>query len=177
MVRSRVAGLGLIVLVGVAGCTVEGDDGDTNPFGTTAATATVASEGAAPTGDPTTAGEGSATGTSTTSTTSPTTTPGDTSSTGSSPETSGGPSGDSSGDPGDGQLGGCIGTGAWASCAMYCEANLDACVEGGCDGSTVAYYKDATDCDASQPDGTEATPCDAPLVMDGGISFARCCCG
>lgn len=173
MTRSLGALLGLVSLIG---CTVTNDDGsDTNPFGTTAPTSTATDDGTGPGSDAgTTAGDGSASGTPTTGT--PTTgTPDDTSSSGSPPPTSDGPS-DSSGNPGDGQLGDCIGTGAWTSCAMYCQANLDVCVEGGCGGATVVYYKDAGDCSAEQADSSAATPCAEPFAMGGGISFARCCC-
>ena len=178
MARSLVPRFGLFMLL--VGCTVEGDNGDTNPFGTDAATgaATSTATGEGSGSDPSATGAGSATGpssTTSTSTTSTTSPPGDTS-TSSPPGTSDGPPRDSSGSPGDGQLGGCIGTGAWTSCAMYCEANLDVCVQGGCGGATVVYYKDATDCEAQQVDSTEATPCDQPFAMGGGISFARCCC-
>ncbi|MCA9710440.1 MAG: hypothetical protein KDK70_31660 [Myxococcales bacterium] len=83
---------------------------------------------------------------------------------------------ESSGGPGEGQLGECLGTGAWSSCAQYCEANLEFCVEGGCDGQTVVYYDDFGACTDLMPASGEATPCTEGFAMGGGISFARCCC-
>ncbi len=86
------------------------------------------------------------------------------------------PTTDTSGNPGDGQLGECIGTGAWNNCAQYCSANLDVCVEAGCDGQTVVYYNDVGSCTDMEADGGEAIGCDEDFATGGGISFARCCC-
>lgn len=101
-----------------------------------------------------------------------------TSTTGAPPQTTG-PSdtGTTGAGPGEGQLGECIGVGAWSSCAQYCEAVLEQCVPGGCDGVTVAYYGDVGACTAMRADGGEASACGEGFTMGGGISFARCCCG
>lgn len=70
----------------------------------------------------------------------------------------------------------CFGLGVWQSCAQFCNAGSDSCVEGGCDGATVAYYDDVNACVNRQPSSTAATACDAPFMMGGGVSFGRCCC-
>lgn len=164
----------------VLGCADVGGGEDTNPFGDgTAATGT--GEATSPAGsEASTAATGDATGVPTTgapTTEAPTTAEASTS--GPPPGTDDATStpGDTSsgGGSGEGELGECIGIGAWESCAQYCEANLDVCVEGGCGGATVVYYGDVADCNAMRGSG-EATPCDEGFGMGGGASFARCCC-
>ena len=88
-----------------------------------------------------------------------------------------GPSESTGPPPGGGALGECLGTGAWQTCAQWCSANDSACVEGGCDGSTVVYYGDVDACTAMGQGQGDAQACDADFQMGGGISFARCCCG
>jgi hypothetical protein len=168
------------VAVLVLGCADVGTGDDTNPFGdgTTAASGqeTVGPE---PTSDEgTTAASGEATGTVTTGT--PTTDAPTTEASTSGPPTgtsdaTTAPGDTSDGGTGAGELGECIGIGAWQSCAQYCEAVLDVCVEGGCDGATVVYYGDVGDCQAMQGSG-EATACDTAFPGGGSASFARCCC-
>lgn len=162
----------------VLGCADVGTGEDTNPFGDgTAATGTDTSTPSPTGGDASTAGTGEAT-TEPTTTEAPTSAEASTS--GPPPATDDatstpGDSSSSGGGSGAGELGECIGIGAWESCAQYCEAILDVCVEGGCDGATVVYYGDVAACNAMRGNG-EAAPCDEGFAMGGGASFARCCC-
>lgn len=168
----------------VLGCADVGGGEDTNPFGDgTAATSTAGPGDATQTaseGEASTAGSGDATGTTATDT--PTTdapTTADASSSGPPPGTDDAttaPSDTSGGPTGNGEISECIGIGAWESCAQYCEAVLEACVEGGCDGATVLYYPDVGACTAMRDANAEATPCNEEFAMGGGASFARCCC-
>jgi hypothetical protein len=170
------------VVMLVLGCADVGGGEDTNPFGDgTAATSTATGEatGAASDGEASTAGTPT-TGTPTTdaTTTDPPTTA-DASSSGPPPDTDDAttaPSDTSGGPTGNGELGECIGIGAWESCAQYCEAVLEVCVEAGCDGATVLYYPDVGACTAMRDASSAATPCDQGFAMGGGASFARCCC-
>lgn len=176
MVRALIGSSSLLLLVGCGD--VDVDDGG-NPFASatdgTAGTAPVATSAATEaegTSAPATSeatgesGPSTAPGSEGTTTTEPPSTTGDES----------GQPGESSGNPGDGGLGECVGTGAWESCAQYCSAVLDTCVEAGCGGATVHYYNDVGACTAMETDSTSAQPCDEPFQMGGGISFARCCC-
>lgn len=163
------------------GCADVGTGEDTNPFGDgTAATgmATGQATSMASEGDGT-AGSGGSTAMPTTD--APTTdapTSAEASSSGPSSATDDATStpGDTSGGTGEVGLGECIGLGAWESCAQYCEAVLEVCVEAGCDGSTVVYYGDVAECTDMQGGNGEATPCDEAFGMGGGVSFGRCCC-
>jgi hypothetical protein len=156
-----------------------GDDGSDTTFGSAdtsgpplSDTGATTSDDATGTPDPS-AGDSSSGPTPSTSTTDP------------DPSTDSGKdssSGDGTPDPTTGgvdgaALGDCIGTGAWDSCAQYCSARTQACVEGGCDGATVVYYGDVGDCTSRADGQPEADACDADFAMGGGISFARCCCG
>lgn len=169
-----------LVAMLVLGCADVGTGDDTNPFGdgTTAASGQATVEPDPTGGEGSTAGSAEATGTVTTGT--PTTdapTTGEASTSGPPPGTSEETTapGDSGG-TGAGELGECVGIGAWESCAQYCEAVLDVCVEGGCNGATVVYYGDVADCTAMQGGSSEAAACDATFPGGGGASFARCCC-
>jgi hypothetical protein len=171
--------LSLVAML-VLACADVGTGEDTNPFGDgTAATGTDTGASSPTSGEASTAGTGEATAMPTTepaTTEAPTTAEASTS--GPPPDTDDATStpGDSSdGGSGEGELGDCIGIGAWESCAQYCEANLDVCVEAGCGGVTVVYYGDIEACTAMRGNG-EATPCDEGFAMGGGASFARCCC-
>jgi hypothetical protein len=184
MLREMVRALpASFVVMLVLGCADVGGGEDTNPFGDgTAATSTATGNAtqAASDGEASTAGSGDATGTPTTdaTTTDPPTTA-DASSSGPPPGTDDAttaPSDTSGGPTGPGELGECIGIGAWESCAQYCEAVLEACVEAGCDGATVLYYPDVGACTAMRDASSAATPCDQDFAMGGGASFARCCC-
>lgn len=74
-------------------------------------------------------------------------------------------------------LGPCFNTGVAITCDMKCDSDGAACVEAGCDGSTVILYgSDFDACDARNPDGdAQAVACDDPLNQDG-VQIARCCC-
>lgn len=166
----------------VLGCADVGGGEDTNPFGDgTAGTGIATGEAtrAATSGEASTAGSGDVTGTSATDATgTDDAPPADTSSSGptGTDDATTAP-GDTSGGPtGSGELGECIGIGAWESCAQYCEAVLEACVEAGCDGATVHYYPDVGACTAMRDASAQGTPCDEGFAMGGGASFARCCC-
>lgn len=74
-------------------------------------------------------------------------------------------------------LGECLGIGAWETCAQWCGANDQSCVEAGCDGATVVYYDDVGACTSMRAAEGDAAACDAGFAMGGGVSFARCCCG
>lgn len=183
MVRGAI--LGLVVLA-FAGCGDDsGDDdgltgfgpGSTGPGGGGGST-----EAASPTSDP---GDGSSEPTSAgggDGTTAEDDGPGSDGATteppiGSSGEGSSGEGSEDTGaPPGGGELGECLGTGAWQSCAQWCSANDAACVEGGCDGATVVYYGDVDTCTSMGVGNGDAQACDADFQMGGGISFARCCC-
>jgi len=169
-----------LVAMLVLGCTDVGGGEDTNPFGDgTAASGTGTGEPNPPTGgEASTAASGEATAeptTATPTTDAPTT---DAPTTGPPPGTDDATTApeDTSGGSGEVELGECIGIGAWESCAQYCEAVLEVCVEAGCDGATVVYYGDVASCNAMQGNGGEATACDEGFAMGGGASFARCCC-
>lgn len=160
----------------VLGCADVGTGDDTNPFGdgTTAASGqgTVAPDPTGGEASTATAGETAE------ATTAEATTTAEASTSGPPPGTDDATTapGDTSGGTGAGELGECVGIGAWTSCAQYCEAVLDVCVEGGCGGSTVVYYGDVNDCTAMAAGSGEATACDAAFMGGGGASFARCCC-
>jgi hypothetical protein len=160
----------------VLGCADVDVGEDTNPFGDGTA-ATGMGEATSPAGsEASTAATGMPT-TDAPTTGAPTTTEASTS--GPPPGTddaTSAPGDTSSGGSGEGELGECVGIGAWESCAQYCEAVLEVCVEGGCGGATVVYYGDVAACNAMRGNG-EATPCDEGFAMGGGASFARCCCG
>jgi hypothetical protein len=167
--------LGPFVAMLVLGCADVETGEDTNPFGDgTAATGTATGQATSPTSDDASTATMPTSGMPTTD--APTTA--EASSSGPPPGTDDATStpGDSSGGPGQGELGECIGIGAWESCAQYCEAVLDVCVEAGCDGATVVYYGDVADCTAMADGNGEATGCDEGFGMGGGASFARCCC-
>ena len=162
----------------VLGCADVGTGDDTNPFGDgTVGTGTGTGAPSPTGGDASTAGTAEAT-TEPATTEAPTTA--ETSTSGPPPATDDATStpGDSSsgGGPGAGELRECIGIGAWETCAQYCEAILEVCVEGGCDDATVVYYGDVEACNAMRGNG-EAMPCDEGFAGGGGASFARCCCG
>jgi hypothetical protein len=166
----------------VLACADVGGGEDTNPFGDgTMGTGTGTSASNPTSDEASTAGTGGATAMPTTesaTTDAPTTAEASTS--GPPPDTDDATStpGDTSSDggSGEGELGECLGIGAWESCAQYCEAILDVCIEGGCGGATVVYYGDVASCNAMRGEG-EATPCDEGFSMGGGVSFVRCCCG
>lgn len=170
----------LLVAMLVLGCADVGGGEDTNPFGDgTTGAGTGMGPASSPTSGDTTGGSGGATGTPTTegpttdapTTDAPTTTepPPGTDDATSTP-------GDTSGGPGQGALGECVGIGAWESCAQYCEAVTDTCVEAGCDGATVIYYPDVGACTAMRDGNADPMPCAETFAMGGGASFARCCC-
>jgi hypothetical protein len=164
----------------VLGCADVDAGEDTNPFGdVTAATGTGQATSPASDGESTVGGSGGTTGMPTTeapTTEAPTTAEASTSGPSSATDDATSTPGDTSGGPGEGELGECIGLGAWETCAQYCEAVLEVCVEGGCDGATVVYYDDVAACTAMRSSGSEATPCDGAFMMGGGVSFGRCCC-
>jgi hypothetical protein len=174
---SRLPVVSLVSLL-VLACADVGGGEDTNPFGDgTAATGTDTEASSPTSGEASTAATGEAT-TEPATTEAPTTAEATTS--GPPPDTDDATStpGDSSsgGGSGEGELGECIGIGAWESCAQYCEAGLDVCVEAGCGGVTVVYFGDIGDCTAATRGNGAATPCDESFAMGGGASFARCCC-
>jgi hypothetical protein len=159
----------------LVGCADVGGGDDTNPFGEGTAGVSATAGATAATGeDDDTASTGAETSTGTPTTGTPTT--GEGTSSGEGPGESTSSPGDSSGGGGGGALGECIGLGAWETCAQYCEAVTEVCVEAGCDGSTVVYYGDVAACTAMRPGDGAATPCDEGFAMGGGASFGRCCC-
>lgn len=175
--RSAWIGAGLLALALGCGNKEVSDSG--NPFGTTSGTGSTA-PGTGEAGSSEAGSMGSASETSEPTTGSPTGEGSTSSASNTNGSTSDDPTtgmpGDSTGPVGAGQLGECVGTDAWASCAQYCEAILEQCVPGGCDGMTVVYYNDVGACQAMEADGGDASACADPFAGGGGISFARCCC-
>jgi hypothetical protein len=64
------------------------------------------------------------------------------------------------------------------TCADYCVAQGETCVEDGCGTATYVLYSDTQACTDFTASVAQGTPCAAPInfALAPGYGFARCCC-